>query len=131
MGASAMFGFQADLNFARAARAANIPFILSGSSLIPMEKILEANPNTWFQAYVDSDRDKLRGLAARAWDAGVRHLVITVDVSVPGNRGSSLRSGFRYPIRPNLRLAVDGVRHLRWLVKPLLRTLFVSGRLYL
>lgn len=45
MGASAMFGFEADLNFARAAKAANIPFIMSGSALVPMEKVIEVNPD--------------------------------------------------------------------------------------
>lgn len=127
MGASAMFGFEADLNFARASRAANIPYVMSGSSLIPMEKVLEANSDTWFQAYVDSDRTNISGLATRAWQAGIRHLVITVDVPVPGNRGSSLRSGFSYPIRPTLRLALDGLAHPRWLMRTLLRTLFTTG----
>ena len=127
MGASALFGFEADLNFARAAGAANIPFIMSGSALIPMEKITEANPDIWFQAYVDSDRDHIGGLADRVWQTGIRHLVITVDVPVPGNRGSSLRSGFSYPIRPSLRIALDGLMHPRWLAGTFLRTLMASG----
>lgn len=127
MGASAMFGFEADLNFARAARAANIPFILSGSALIPMERIHEANPDVWFQAYVYSDRAVIGGLANRAWQAGIRHLVVTVDVPVPGNRGSSLRSGFSYPIRPSLSIALDGITHPRWLFGTFLRTLLTSG----
>ncbi len=127
MGSSAMFGYQADLNFARAAKAANIPFILSGSSLIKMETILDANPNVWFQAYVDSDPDLITALTDRAWQTGVRHLVITVDVPVPGNRGPSLRSGFSYPIRPSPRLAWDGLTHPRWLFGTFLRTLLTTG----
>ena len=86
MGASAMFGFEADLNFARAAWAAKILYVMSGSALIPMEKILEANPDVWFQAYIDSDRAVIEGLTERAWAAGVRNLVITVDVPVPGKQ---------------------------------------------
>ncbi|MBT4094392.1 MAG: alpha-hydroxy-acid oxidizing protein, partial [Nitrospinaceae bacterium] len=85
MGASAMFGFEADLNFARAARAANIPYVMSASALIPMEKIAEAYPDVWFQAYVTAERDAISELADRVWQAGIRHLVITVDVPVPGN----------------------------------------------
>jgi len=127
MGSSAMFGYRADLNFARAAKAANIPFILSGSSLIRMETILDANPDVWFQAYVDSDRDLITSLTARAWQAGVRHLVITVDVPVPGNRGPSLRSGFSYPIRPSSRLAFDALAHPRWLFGTFLKTLLTDG----
>lgn len=127
MGASAMFGFEADLNFARAAKAANIPYVISASSLIPMEKIFAANPDVWFQAYVDADKDSVGRLADRVWHTGIRHLVITVDMAVPGNRGSSLRSGFSYPIRPDLRLAVDALRHPRWLFGTFVRTLVATG----
>lgn len=127
MGASAMFGFEADLNFARAARAANIPFAMSGSALVPMEKVFEANPDVWFQAYVDADRSSLGALAGRVWDAGIRTLVITVDVPVPSNRGATFRRGFEYPMRPNLTIALDGVTHPRWLFGTFLRTLMASG----
>lgn len=127
MGASAMFGFEADLNFARATRAANIPCVMSSSSLIPMEKITEANPEVWFQAYVYADRDAIAELADRVWQAGIHHLVITVDTPVPGNRRADLRAGFEYPIRPGLRIALDGLTHPRWLVGTFLRTLMTSG----
>ncbi len=127
MGACALFGYQADLNFARAARAANVPYVMSGSALIPMEKIVEANPDVWFQAYVDADRSAIAGLADRAWNAGFRHFAVTVDVPVPGNRGSSLRSGFGYPVRPNARIAFDGLSHPRWLLRTFFRTLMTSG----
>tara|TARA_B110000014_G_C20107404_1_gene582631 strand:+ start:1058 stop:2179 length:1122 start_codon:yes stop_codon:yes gene_type:complete len=127
MGASAMFGFQADLNFARAARTANIPYIMSASSLIPMEKIAEAYPDVWFQAYVTAERNAISELADRVWQAGIRHLVITVDVPVPGNRRAGLRAGFEYPIRPGLRIALDGLTHPRWLIGTFMRTLINSG----
>ncbi len=127
MGASAMFGFEADLNFARAARATNIPYVMSASALIPMEWIAEANPDVWFQAYVTAERDAISELTDRVWEAGIRHLVITVDVPVPGNRRAGLRAGFEYPIRPGLRIALDGLTHPRWLVGTFLRTLMASG----
>ena len=127
MGASAMFGFEADLNFARAARATNIPYVMSASALIPMERIAEANPDVWFQAYVTAERDAISELTDRLWEAGIRHLVITVDVPVPGNRRAGLRAGFEYPIRPGLRIALDGLTHPRWLVGTFLRTLMASG----
>ena len=127
MGASAMFGFEADLNFARASRAANIPFVMSGSALVPMETVVEANPDVWFQAYVDADRDSISALAERVWQAGIRNLVVTVDVPVPGNRGATLRRGFEYPMRPSLGIAIDGLTHPRWLVRTFLRTLMSRG----
>ena len=73
MGSCAMFGYRADLAFARTARARNIPFILSGSSLIRMETILDANPDVWFQAYVDSDRDLITTLTDRARACGIQN----------------------------------------------------------
>jgi L-lactate dehydrogenase (cytochrome) len=127
MGASAMFGFEADLNFARAAKESNIPYVMSGSALVPMEKVAEANPDVWFQAYVDADRSSIGLLADRVWRSGIQNLVITVDVPVPGNRGTALRKGFEYPIRPNIALALDALFHPRWLVKTFLRTLLSSG----
>lgn len=127
MGASAMFGFEADLNFARAAAKANIPYIMSGSSLIPMEKILEANPDVWFQAYLETSRDAMAALTDRVWAAGCRSLVITVDVPVAGNRGGNMRAGFNYPIAPSVPLAIDAILHPRWLVRTFLRTLMTSG----
>lgn len=127
MGASAMFGFEADLNFARAAKKANIPYIMSGSALIPMEKIIEANPDVGFQAYVESSRDAIEPLVGRVERAGFKHLVVTVDVPVAGNRGSNMRAGFNYPIKPSAALALDGITHPRWLWSVFLKTLRTSG----
>lgn len=127
MGASAMFGFQADLSFARVAKAANIPFVMSGSALVPMETVAEANPDVWFQAYVDANRTLLGTLADRVWASGIRTLVITVDVPVPGNRAATFRSGFEYPMRPNFKLACDALLHPRWLLGTFLRTLKETG----
>ena len=127
MGASAMFGFEADLNFARAAKKENIPFVVSGSALVPIEKITAVNPEEWFQAYVDADRCSIGILTDRIWNAGIRNLVITVDVPVPGNRAATLRKGFEYPIRPNFNMAVNALTHPSWLIKTFFRTLLSTG----
>ena len=42
----------------------------------------------------DADRDSIRLLTDRVWRSGIKNLVITVDVPVPGNRGTALRKGF-------------------------------------
>lgn len=127
MGASAMFGFEADLNFARAAKTANIPYLMSGSALIPMEKVVAANPDIWFQAYVESSRESMGALADRVARAGIKHLSVTVDVPVAGNRGSNMRAGFNYPITPTVPLAMDALMHPCWLVGTFLRTLRTTG----
>lgn len=127
MGASAMFGFEADLNFARAARAAEIPFCMSGSALVPMERVAEVNPDVWFQAYVAADRAMIEELVDRVRAAGISTLVITVDVPVPGNRRATYRQGFEYPMRPGVKIAVDGLCHPRWLTRTFLRSVRASG----
>ena len=52
----------------RAARE-NVPMIMSGSSLIRLEEIVQANPDAWFQAYLPGDGARDRG-AGRAREGG-------------------------------------------------------------
>jgi L-lactate dehydrogenase (cytochrome) len=127
MGASALAGYRADTMMARAAGEANVPFILSGSSLIPCEEIIEANPSAWFQGYVAPDSDEIGGLADRVWTAGFRTFVLTVDVPVGGNRENNVRAGFSHPLRPTPQLTLDALRHPKWLVNTWLRTRFKHG----
>lgn len=127
MGACAMFGYQADLNFARAAKEAGIPFCMSGSALVPMERVAEVNPDVWFQAYVAADRATIEELIERVRAAGISTLVVTVDVPVPGNRRATYRQGFEYPMRPGVKIAIDGLCHPRWLTGTFLRSLMTSG----
>ncbi|UFH51702.1 alpha-hydroxy-acid oxidizing protein [Pseudomonas sp. KNUC1026] len=62
MGISALSAYQGDLIQAQAAAEANIPTIMSGSSLIRMETIVQANPNAWFQASVPGVSEKILAL---------------------------------------------------------------------
>ena len=127
MGATSLMAFECERVLAEAAGAANIPFVLSGSSLMPLEEILKANPNAWFQAYIPGDRPRIGALVDRVARAGYRTLVVTVDVSVAGNRENNARNGFMLPLRPSLSLAWDGITHPRWLFGNLVRTLRTRG----
>jgi hypothetical protein len=113
MGISALTAYRGDLIQARAAALANVPMIMSGSSLIRMEEICTANPQAWFQMYVPGEPDKISALLERVANAGFRTLVLTADVPVSGNRENNLRAGFSTPLRPTLRLALDGATHPR------------------
>ena len=55
MGGTAMAAYQGDLVLARAAAAANVPMILSGASLTPLERVREAGSTAWFQAYLPGE----------------------------------------------------------------------------
>jgi len=127
MGAAGLAGFRADLALARAAAHANIPFVLSGSSFIPMEAIRAANPDTWFQAYLPTARDAMAALIDRVAAAGFETLVVTVDVAVSGNRENNVRNGYSSPLRPSLRLALEGLRHPAWLAGTALKTILTDG----
>ncbi|MBK4735137.1 alpha-hydroxy acid oxidase [Noviherbaspirillum pedocola] len=127
MGMAALYAYRGDLVMAAAARDANVPMILSGSSLIPMEEVVKEAPDTWFQAYLPGETAPAMALIDRAGRAGFRTLVITVDVSVMANRENNIRSGFSAPLRPSLRLAWDGVTHPSWLLGTFTRTLLRHG----
>jgi L-lactate dehydrogenase (cytochrome) len=127
MGASGLAGFHADLVYARATAAANIPFLLSGASIVSLERVAQANPATWFQAYLPPDRNEIAGLMHRVADAGYENLVVTVDVPIGGNRENNIRNGYSSPLRPTVKLALDAISHPRWLVETVARTLITEG----
>ena len=127
MGISALMAYRGDIVLARAAAAANIPMVMSGSSLIRLEDLAKAAPAAWFQAYVPGEPARINALIDRVAGAGFGSLVVTVDTSVSANRENNVRGGFSTPLRPGLRLAWDGAVRPRWLAGTLLRTLFAHG----
>jgi len=127
MGISALFAYRGDVVMAEAASQASVPAIMSGSSLIRLEDVMEAAPGTWFQAYLPGDMRQIEGLLARVEAAKVETLVITVDTPVAGNRENNIRAGFSTPLRPSAALAWQGVTHPRWLLGTFIRTLARHG----
>jgi L-lactate dehydrogenase (cytochrome) len=127
MGISALSAYRGDLVQAAGAKASNIPMIMSGSSLIRLEEVCSACPETWFQAYLPGEPERIIGLVDRAATAGFKTLVVTVDVAVLSNRENNVRAGFSTPLRPSLRLAWDGITHPRWLFGNALRTIVRHG----
>jgi L-lactate dehydrogenase (cytochrome) len=127
MGISALSAYRGDVVQARAAREANIPAILSGTSLIALEDVIQEAPGTWFQAYLPGDPAKIDALVERARRAGYETLVLTVDIPVSANRENNVRTGFSTPLKPSLRLAWDGLTRPRWLAGTFLRTLLAHG----
>lgn len=127
MGISALSAYRGDLVQARAALAANIPMIMSGSSLIRLEEICTACPGTWFQAYIPGETERIAALVERVAEAGFKTLLVTVDTQVNSNRENNIRTGFTTPLRPSLRLAWDGITRPDWLLNTALRTLVKHG----
>lgn len=127
VGLAAMWCYQGDLVLAQAAQQMGIPAVMSGASLIPMETVASAAPDTWFQAYMPGDPARVEALVQRIAAAGFKTLVVTVDLPVQVNPERYLKNGFTTPLRPSLRLAWDGVSHPRWLVGTFLKTLAKHG----
>ncbi|HWI14673.1 MAG TPA: alpha-hydroxy acid oxidase [Burkholderiales bacterium] len=127
-GIAGLYCFDADVALARAAAAANVPFVLSTASFVPLEHVAErAGGTKWFQLYMSKDRESAKRLVDRACAAGYEALVMTSDVPVIGNREFNLRNGWKIPFKLTGRNVVDGMLHPRWLVNVFLRTLADSG----
>ncbi len=127
MGLSALSSYRGDLVLAQATRLAGIPMIMSGSSLIRLEEVASIAPHTWFQAYLPGDGQEIAKLVDRVAKAGFSTLVITVDTPVAANRENNIRAGFSTPLRPSLRLLLDGLTHPRWVCNTFLRTCVKHG----
>jgi L-lactate dehydrogenase (cytochrome) len=127
LGGAAMVAYRADLQLAAAARTANLPMILSASSLIRLEDVQRENPDAWFQAYLAGHQPRIDAMTARVAAAGFETLVVTADTPVPGNREHNTRSGFSMPLRVTPRVALDSALHPRWLLGTVARTWLKHG----
>jgi isopentenyl diphosphate isomerase/L-lactate dehydrogenase-like FMN-dependent dehydrogenase len=122
-----MSAYRGDIVLAEAAKRANIPMIMSGSSLIRMEELVAVAPDAWFQAYLPGKVDQIAPLIDRVATAGFKTLVITVDTPSASNRENNVRTGFSTPLRPSVRLAWEGITHPKWLFGTFLKTLMRHG----
>ena len=127
MGIAALMADDGDLAMARAAGQAGVPFVLSGSSLTPLEEVAAANPRAWFQAYLPGEEDRIRALVARVGRAGFGTLVLTADTAVIANRETNVRAGFSTPLRVTPRLLWDFAIRPRWVLGTFLPTLRRRG----
>ncbi len=127
-GAAGMMWYQGELELARAAKAAGIPFTLATGSITSMEKIAtEVGGTLWMQLYMFQDRKLSLELVKRAENAGFEALLVTVDTAVSGNREYNHRNGFSVPFTYNSRNTLDVLTHPRWLFGTLGRYIATGG----
>ncbi|QSY95342.1 alpha-hydroxy-acid oxidizing protein [Rhizobium bangladeshense] len=127
MGLSALMAYRGDLVLATGAAQSGIPMIMSGSSLIPMEEVAQAAPDSWFQAYLPGETERIDALVDRVAAAGFKTLMLTVDTAALANRENNVRAGFSTPLRPGIKLAWQGLSHPRWTTGTFLRTILQHG----
>ncbi|MES2498129.1 MAG: FMN-dependent L-lactate dehydrogenase LldD [Pseudomonadota bacterium] len=94
IGLAGLSARRGEVQAARAAEAAGIPFTLSTVSACPIGEVARGVTRPfWFQLYMIRDRGFMRDLLAQAVEAGCSTLVFTVDMPVPGTRYRDRRSG--------------------------------------
>ena len=118
IGIAGAFARRAEVQAARAAEAAGIPFCESTVSICSIEEVRAATKAPfWYQLYVMRDRGFARELMQRAHAADCPVLVLTVDLAVMGARYRDIRNGMAGGLGPGgkLRKTWDLLSHPGWL----------------
>jgi L-lactate dehydrogenase (cytochrome) len=118
VGLAGMFARRAEVQAARAAEAAGVPFVDSTVSICSIEEVARATSTPpWFQLYVMRDRGYAEELMSRAQAVGSPVLILTIDLAVVGARHRDTRNALVGD--PNawakVRRGLDLVAHPRWI----------------
>jgi L-lactate dehydrogenase (cytochrome) len=99
----------------RAAQAAGVPFTLSTMSIGSIEDVAEAVEKPfWFQLYVMRDRGFVRDLIARAAAAKCSALMVTMDLTMLGQRHCDIKNGLSVPLEITLANLLDVATKPAW-----------------
>jgi L-lactate dehydrogenase (cytochrome)/(S)-mandelate dehydrogenase len=127
-GAAGLMWHEGEIELARAAARAGVPFTVATGSLASIERVAaESGARCWFQLYMWPQRELSLELVERARQAGYEALVVTVDTAVPSNREYNLRNGFSIPFKFSRRNVFDVAAHPRWLLGVLMRYIMTTG----
>ncbi len=114
VGLTGMYARRGEVQAAKAAASRGVPFTLSTVSVCPISEVAPAiDRPMWFQLYVLRDRGFMKDALERAKAAGVRTLVFTVDMPVPGARYRDAHSGMSGP-NAEIRRMVQAMTHPLW-----------------
>jgi len=118
IGLAGLMARRGEVQAARAAEKAGVPFCLSTVSLCSIEEVRQATSAPfWFQLYMMRDRGYVRELLQRAEAAGCSALVFTLDLAVLGSRYRDTRNGMNggLSVAGKLAKAWDTARRIGWL----------------
>ena len=118
VGFSGLFAPHGEIQAARAAHAAGVPFCLSNFGLTSLEDLRAATTGPiWFQLYILKDKSLAEAFITRAERAGVEALCVTVDTPIGGVRERDDRNGFRALTRVTPRLAMSFMTRPGWCLR--------------
>ena len=115
-GFTRMMQTEGEIAGARAADKFGIPFTLSTLGTTTIEDVVAAAPNgrNWFQLYMWKDREGSMALVERARRAGVKNLMLTVDVPAAGQRIRDYRNGLTVPPRLTAGTVINALPRPAW-----------------
>ncbi len=114
-----LWGGGGEIEAARAAKAAGIPFTLGMMSVRTLEEVHEAVGPVWFQLCMLKDRGLVRGLVERAIALHSPVLVLTTTWTVSGLQSRSVRNGITLPPKVSLRNLLDFGSRPAWVWRAL------------
>jgi len=115
-GFTRMMQTEGEIAGARAAEKFGIPFTLSTLGTTTIEDVVAAAPGgrNWFQLYMWKDREGSMALVERAQLAGVKNLMLTVDVPAAGQRIRDYRNGLTVPPRLTAGTVINAIPRPAW-----------------
>lgn len=130
VGFSGLFAAQGEIQAARAAHAAGLPYCLSSFAIADLAQLRAATEGPlWLQLYVLKDRDLAARMIRDALDCGVETLCVTVDTPVGGLREKDVRNGFRSATKVTPRMALMLATKPGWCARILRRGIPQIGSL--
>ena len=126
VGLAGMCAPRGEVQAARAAQGAGVPFVESTLSVCGVEEVARATSSPpWYQLYVMRDRSYAEDLMSRAHAVGSPVLVLTVDLAVVGARHRDTRNAAvgEASSWAKLRRGTDLIGHPHWI-----RSVALGGR---
>ena len=117
IGLAGMNARRGEVQAARAAEAAGVPFTLSTVSACSLDEVSASTAQPiWFQLYMIRDREFMRDLMAQAVEAQCSALIFTVDMPVPGSRYRDYHTGLAGApgLKGSIRRTWQSAMHPRW-----------------
>lgn len=117
IGMAGMMARRGEVQGAKAAAAAGIPFSVSTVGICSIEEVNAAvTAPSWFQLYMLRDRDVVSHTLERAWKAGTDTLLFTVDLPIAGARQRDTRNGMLHNnAKAKLAKALQLLSRPKWL----------------